>query len=324
MGTASKTDGGGLPTARAATAGPFVAAVASALPPAGFWTMPVLVAVSGGADSVALLAALRRLVPAGLERRLIVAHAEHDLRAAAVVDREFVVDLAERMGLACVWRRISVRDADGDEGLEGRARRVRYDFLKGAALEHGARHVVVGHTADDQAETVLLNLMRGAGTTGLAARRPGHDRPLLGLRRSETHALCEAAGITCVVDETNSDPAHQRNRVRHELLPLVAEVSRRDPVPVLVRAADVMRDENDLLDELASSIDPTDARALAAAPLPLARRAVRRWLADPYPPDLATVERVLEVARGLHPGCDAGGNRQIRRSKQRMHIVNLG
>jgi tRNA(Ile)-lysidine synthase len=85
-----------------------------------------------------------------------------------------------------------------------------------------------------------------------------------------------------------------------------------------------MRDDNDLLDELAAAIDPTDARALAAAPLPLARRAVRMWLADPYPPDQATVERVLEVARGVHPGCDVGGNRQIRRSNQRMHLQELG
>lgn len=240
-------------------------------------------------------------------------HVDHGIRPGSADDARLIEPVARAVGAELAVHTVRVEPGPN---LEARARAARYAVLPGG--------VMTGHTADDQAETVLLNLMRGAGTTGLAAMRPGHDRPLLGLRRSETHALCEAAGITCVVDETNSDPAHQRNRVRHELLPLVAEVSRRDPVPVLVRAADVMRDDNDLLDELASSIDPTDARALAAAPLPLARRAVRRWLADPYPPDLATVERVLEVARGLHPGCDAGGNRQIRRSKQRMHIVNLG
>ncbi|MEY4162975.1 MAG: tRNA(Ile)-lysidine synthase, partial [Actinomycetota bacterium] len=136
--------------------------------------------------------------------------------------------------------------------------------------------------------------------------------------------LCRGLGIATVADETNDDPAHQRNRVRHELIPLLASVSRRDPVPVLVRTADVLRDDDALLDELASHIDVTDAVALAAAPLPLARRAVRMWLADPYPPDLATVDRVLEVARGRVPGCDIGGNRQIRRSKQRMTIVDLG
>jgi tRNA(Ile)-lysidine synthase len=91
-----------------------------------------------------------------------------------------------------------------------------------------------------------------------------------------------------------------------------------------VRAATVMRDDNDLLDELAAASERASVGSIAAAPLPLARRAVRMWLADPYPPDHATVERVLEVARGVHPGCDVGGNRQIRRSNQRMHLVHLG
>jgi len=274
-------------------------------PPAG---TAVHCAVSGGPDSMALL-----VLAAAAGLTVTAVHVDHGIRPGSADDARLIEPVARAVAAALVVHTVRVEPGPN---LEARARAARYAVLPGG--------VMTGHTADDQAETVLLNLMRGAGTTGLAAMRPGHDRPLLGLRRSETHALCEAAGITCVVDETNSDPAHQRNRVRHELLPLVAEVSRRDPVPVLVRAADVMRDDNDLLEELASSIDPTDARALAAAPLPLARRAVRRWLADPYPPDLATVERVLEVARGLHPGCDAGGNRQIRRSKQRMHIVNLG
>lgn len=274
-------------------------------PPAG---TAVHCAVSGGPDSMALL-----VLAAAAGLTVTAVHVDHGIRPGSADDARLIEPVARAVGAELVVHTMRVEPGPN---LEARARAARY-----AVLTAG---VMTGHTADDQAETVLLNLMRGAGTTGLAAMRPGHDRPLLGLRRSETHALCDAAGITCVDDETNSDPAHQRNRVRHELLPLVTAVSRRDPVPVLVRAADVMRDDNDLLDELASSIDPTDARALAAAPLPLARRAVRRWLADPYPPDLATVERVLEVARGLHPGCDAGGNRQIRRSKQRMHIVNLG
>ena len=191
MDTVSQTGSGHAAADRAAAAATFVAAVATALPATSFWTMPVLVAVSGGADSVALLIALRRLVPAGLERRLIVAHAEHDLRGAAPADREFVAALAAHLGLRCVWRRVAVRDDGGDEGLEGRARRLRYDFLGETALAHGARHVVVGHTADDQAETILQRMLRGTGLAGLggmaAARElvPGVSllRPLLGLRR---------------------------------------------------------------------------------------------------------------------------------------------
>jgi tRNA(Ile)-lysidine synthase len=95
----------------------------------------------------------------------------------------------------------------------------------------------------------------------------------------------------------------------------------RDLVPVLVRQATLFRDDADLLDELAASIDPTDAKALAAAPLPLARRALRRWLTTDHPPDAATVERVLRVANGQASGCDLGGGRRVERSRQRLHLL---
>jgi tRNA(Ile)-lysidine synthase len=257
------------------------------------------------------MALLVLAVAAGL--KVTAVHVDHGIRPGSADDANVIAPVARSLGAELVVRTVSV--APGPN-LEARAREARYGVLPGGAM--------TGHTADDQAETVLLNLMRGAAGAGLSGMRPGHHRPILGLRRTETRALCDDMGIMCVNDETNDDPAHQRNRVRHELLPLVAGISQRDPVPILVRAAAVMRDDNDLLDELAGAIDPTDARALAAAPLPLARRAVRGWLADPYPPDQATVERVLEVARGVHPGCDVGGNRQIRRSNQRMHLVHLG
>lgn len=265
-------------------------------------------AVSGGADSMALLVLA---VAHGLT--VTAEHVDHGIRTDSHADASLIAPVTQALGVELVVHRVSVPKGPN---LEARARRARYDALP--------PEVLTGHTADDQAETVLLNLMRGAATAGLSAMRPTTSRPLLGLRRHETHHLCDALGITVVHDPTNDDPAHQRNRVRHEVLPLLASVSSRDPVPVIVRAAHVMRDDDDLLEELASALDPTDARALASAPLPLARRAVRRWLADPYPPSQATVDRVLEVARGVHPGCDVGGNRQVRRSKQRMHIVNLG
>jgi tRNA(Ile)-lysidine synthase len=136
--------------------------------------------------------------------------------------------------------------------------------------------------------------------------------------------LCADAGIATITDSTNTDPKFQRNRVRNELLPLMTEISLRDPVPLLVRSADVLRDDNDLLEELARNLDPTDAVALAAAPAPLARRALRQWLSDPYPPDLATLDRIMAVARGETLACDIGENREIRRSKQRLILQLLG
>ena len=240
-------------------------------------------------------------------------HVDHGIRGDSHADAELIRPLAGALGVELLVHKVEVEPGPN---LEARARHARYGVMPPG--------VMTGHTADDQAETVLINLLRGSAATGLSAMTPSERRPILGLRREETHRVCAELGIRTVVDRTNDDPVHQRNRVRHELLPLMQQISLRDPVPILVRTADVLREDDELLEELASAIDPTDALALAAAPLPLARRAVRRWLADPYPPDQATVERVLDVARGSHPGCDIGGNRQIRRSKQRMAIVKLG
>ncbi|MFM9226966.1 MAG: tRNA lysidine(34) synthetase TilS [Actinomycetota bacterium] len=265
---------------------------------------PVHCAVSGGADSMALL-----LLACEAALDVTVHHVDHGLRPGSSHDVDVIAPVAGRLGARLVVHTV---DVPHGPNLEARAREARRAVLPAGTM--------TGHTADDQAETVLINLLRGASAHGLAAMRPSHERPLLALRRTETRALCEHHGIVAVDDETNTDPRFQRNRVRHELLPLIADISGRDPVPILSRASDLLRDDDDLLDELASTIDPTDAPALARAPLPLARRAIRAWLADPYPPDLATVERVLRVARGEVPGCDVGDNRQVRRSKQRMSL----
>ena len=124
-----------------------------------------------------------------------------------------------------------------------------------------------GHTADDQAETVLVNLLRGAGVHGLAAMRAGPGHPLLGLRRAETVALCEHLGLVPVRDPSNDDPRFVRNRVRHELLPLCSAIAGRDVVPVLARQAGVLAGDADLLDRRWPRWSiPTDAAALAARP----------------------------------------------------------
>lgn len=214
---------------RAGRGDAFVAAVREALPAQGLWTMPVVAAVSGGSDSVALLAALRRIVPPGLEHRLVAAHAEHDLRDGAAADREFVVGLATRLGLRVVWRRIAVRDAaDGDgEGLEARARRLRYAFLAEAALDVGARHVVVAHTADDQAETILHRMLRGTGLAGLGGMADARElvagvslvRPMLGLTREDVRGHLAAIGESWREDPTNADTRHSRNFLRHDVIP---------------------------------------------------------------------------------------------------------
>jgi tRNA(Ile)-lysidine synthase len=267
----------------------------------------VTCAVSGGPDSLALLALA---VEAGCV--VTAVHVDHGIRAGSDREADVVARAAERFGAACTAVTATVEPGPN---LEARARAARYAALPADAL--------LGHTADDLAETVLLNLLRGAALDGLAGFDPGR-RPIRRLRRAETHELCDHLGLSPVHDPSNDDPAHRRNRVRHELLPLLDAIAERDVVPVLARQADLLRSDAALLDELADAIDPTDAAALAAAPPALARRAVRRWLRagdEQHPPDRGTVERVLEVARGSAVACDVGGGRTVRRSRQRLTLL---
>lgn len=181
---------------------------------------------------------------------------------------------------------------------------------------------MTGHTLDDQAETLLIRLLRGSGTTGLAAMRPGPRHPLLGLRRSETEAVCAALAVEPNRDASNEARDWWRSRVRHDLVPLIDEIAKRDTTPILARTADLLRDDDELLDRLAAAIDPTDAKAVADAEPALARRALRRWLTlDGYPPDAAAIDRVLDVAHGHAVACELPGGRRVQRSGQRFSIV---
>ncbi len=270
--------------------------------------------MSGGADSLALLALAVR---AGCAATAV--HVDHGLRPGGAGEADVVRRAAERLDAG--FRAVRVEVAPGPN-VEARARVARY-----AALPPD---VLTGHTADDQAETVLLNLMRGAGLDGLAGMDPAR-RPLRRLRRRETAALCASLGLDPVVDPSNADPAHRRNRVRHELVPLLDAIAARDVVPVIARQADLVRADADLLDELAGALDPCDARALASAPPPLARRAIRAWLRDAgvggaerHPPDGATTERVLEVARGGAVACELAGGWRVARTGGRLRLEAPG
>jgi len=122
------------------------------------------------------------------------------------------------------------------------------------------------------------------------------------------------------MDPTNADSAYLRNRVRHELLPLLCQLAGRDVVPILARQARLLAEDAALLGELAAGLDPTDAKGVANAPRPLGRRAVREWLRDGHPPDLATVERVLTVAAGGALAADIGAGRRVRRSRGTLRL----
>ncbi|NDC64348.1 MAG: tRNA lysidine(34) synthetase TilS, partial [Planctomycetia bacterium] len=217
------------------------AAIAAAIPAHGFWSSPVVIGVSGGADSVALLLILARLA-AVAGGRLVVAHARHDLRAAAVDDEAFVTALCGRLGLQLATMKLAVLvDVERrGEGVEGRARRLRYEFLVDVARRHAARHVAVAHTADDQAETILHRCLRGTGLAGLAGMPPARElgdgialvRPLLSVPRRAVRDYLAGVGQPWCEDESNADVRYARNFIRHEILARVED----GPYPAAVAA----------------------------------------------------------------------------------------
>ncbi len=262
-------------------------------------------AVSGGPDSTALLVLA---VEAGLVATAW--HVDHGLRSGSSAEGAMVARLAAGLGATA---RCVEAPVDVGPNLEARARDARR-----AVLPPG---VLTGHTADDQAETVLVNLLRGAGVPGAAGIGSPERRPLLALRRRETRALCEDLGIQPLADPMNDDPRFVRNRIRHEVLPLLADVSGRDPVPLLARHAMRAAEATHLLSGLVADVDPTDVRALAELPDDLVRLALRGWLtrgADGLPPDSASVERVLDVARGRIRATEVVGGYRVVRSAGRL------
>ena len=210
----------------------------------------VLVAVSGGADSVALLHLLHALAPAW-RLTLHVLHVDHGLRPDSAADGRFVRELGERLGVPVDVERVRV----GPGSIEAAARAARYAALDAAGARVGAGRIALGHTLDDQAETVLMRVLGGAGVRGLAAIPPVRGRiirPLIDLRRAALRDMLTAAGLAWVEDPTNRDPKFLRNRIRHELLPLLAAAYSTDVVESLARVARVARETVDALDRAAT------------------------------------------------------------------------
>jgi tRNA(Ile)-lysidine synthase len=285
---------------------------------------PVVVGCSGGTDSLALLA-----LAAEADLDPVAVHVDHGLRPGSAAEAGVVRAAAAYLGVACRTVRV---DVAAGANLEARARDRRYAALEAARVAAGATAILVGHTADDQAETVLLNLLRGAGSAGLAGmpRRRGRIvRPLLGVRRADLEAECRARGFEPVDDPMNRDRAFRRSWVRHDVLPLLARGAARDLVPLLTRQADLLRDESELLDalgtELLEAAGPAEpsTRELARAPVALARRAIRCWVGAP-PPSAAEVERVLAVVRHERRSAQLAGGRVVTRSAGRLHLGGPG
>ncbi len=280
---------------------------------------PVVVACSGGPDSLALLVLARE---SGLQPTAV--HVDHGARDGSDSEAAVVATHAARLGVGFRGEQVQVPLGPS---FEARARHERYLALERARLAIGATAVLVGHTADDQAETVLLNVLRGSAAAGLgamAARRDHLVRPMLEIRREETEAICARLGLDPVRDPSNDDLTMRRNWIRHDVLPVLSEGAGRDLVPVLARQATILREESEYLDALARAAWPSNgdrpARTLSSMPPVLARRAVRLWLGPP-PPSLDEVERVLSVARADVRATEVAGGRRVWRSAGRLHVT---
>ncbi len=249
---------------------------------------PLLVACSGGADSLALAAGVAA-VTARTGRRsgrwIGAAVVDHGLQPGSAEQAAAAAELLDKIGLPATVLTVQV---DGGGGLEAAARRARYAALSAARPSPDAL-VLLGHTRDDQAETVLLGLGRGSGPRSIAGMRrldPPWLRPLLDLPRATTRAACAAQGLPAWEDPHNSDPRFVRVRLRREALPLLEDVLAGGVAAALARTAEQLREDGDALDALAATMLTTattadgalEVAALAQAPAALRRRALRAWL----------------------------------------------
>jgi len=251
----------------------------------------VLVAVSGGPDSLALLHLLTRL-RTPWQLTLHVAHVDHGLRPEAVEDAAFVESIGRAWDVPVTVKTVDVRgERQPGESVQQAARRLRYRALAEVARTVDARRIALGHHADDQAETVLMRLLRGAGPTGLAGMRPRRGpyiRPLLGVTRADVEAYCRRFGLEPRRDPSNLSPQYLRSRIRHHLLPILEQEYNPNIRTVLSRTAALLREEDDLVEALARRAHrrlqdgrgPTDlpVDGLARLPVAIARRVVRHML----------------------------------------------
>ncbi len=295
----------------------------------------LLVGLSGGSDSVALTLLLQELGAADGFTVIGLAHLNHQLRPTAARDEQFCRDLAAALALPLAVESIDVRGYAAAQRLssEEAARRLRYDFLHRCAGRLDADRIAVGHTRDDQAETLLLKLIRGAGLTGLAGiypRRGAIVRPLLDVARTDLRSYLEERGQSWVEDETNQDLENPRNRIRRLVLPELDRAYGSATTPAIARAAALIREDAAYLDDVSErrytevSVPLPDGIQIDAAALgrdasPIQRRVLLKALravSGNREVGLDHVEAALEVLSGARGAIDTPGSRvELRRGK---------
>jgi tRNA(Ile)-lysidine synthase len=276
----------------------------------------VLVAFSGGPDSTLQHQVLHQLAPS-LGIKVLAAHIHHGIRGdEAEADLEAAAAFAKKLGLPFSFRRVNApaRVKAQGESLETAARELRYRALRVIAHEKGANRIATGHTRDDQAETVLMNLLRGSGSRGLGGIPPVREeiiRPLLGVTRAEVEAYCRENKLPYQIDSTNAELTALRNQVRHRALPLLRKLQP-DITAALARLAEVLRAEDEVLSELATSTFHSldqgtgenvcfDLEEFRLLPLALQRRVLREGITlvkgDLLDLSFERIEAALELSR---------------------------
>lgn len=275
----------------------------------------VELAISGGPDSLGLLLLA---LEAGLD--VTVHHVDHHSRPTSTRDADHVEDICTQLNISFACHDVVV---EGGANFESRARSARR-----AAMPRG---VLTGHTMDDLAETVLLNMLRGAGLDGLSPMVNDPTKPLRDLRRSALHGFVATASFSALHDETNDSPNFRRNRVRHEVIELLDDVAGRDVVPILARQAALLFDERTWLDGLAMNdhavtIGDADCRELRTWPRARLRRWLRSQLRGPdegdgsHPPSADEVERAIAVVDGEVVAMELSGGRRLSRREQHLTL----
>lgn len=279
----------------------------------------ILVGVSGGPDSTCLLHALRGCLDP--RDSLVAGYVDHGIRDDSHQDLDVIRRLCKTLEIRLVVRRVDVRAHASREklSLETAARNLRYAVLRELAADCDATHLAVGHTADDQTETVLMHALRGAGIMGLVGMAPLEGdvfRPLLRVTRAQVEHYCREHALSVVLDPSNNDPAFTRNRVRHELLPLMESIYP-GARAALGRLAEAARRDSDYIAQMveeASEIcggPPPNTAVFNALPEALRYHLVRVLLAGGAPTNVDTkaIERALTAFSARHTGGESGGVR---------------
>jgi tRNA(Ile)-lysidine synthase len=290
--------------------------LADAWPPEKWRGLTVIIAVSGGADSVALLRAMIALRDQGAGR-LLVGHLNHQLRGVeSDQDEAFVRQLAASLDCRCFVGHAGRLRADAPDGLEAAARDARYQFLRELADREGARYVVLGHTFDDQAETILHRIVRGTGIAGLAGMQAARRlsdlttlvRPLLAVHREQLRDYLHECGQLYREDSSNSEQQYTRNRIRHDLIPLLESQFNAKVCDALVRLGRYADQVQQIIEELVADLcgqhieKTADGVSLDCSPVAhqpqhvLCEMLIAVWKAQGWPMQAMSGQKWEEVA----------------------------